>query len=262
MTVDLRAASSIDTSELAALFTRAYENYFVPIELDEAALAFMARLFDLDLAASFVALEDGDPVGIVNLGIRGERGWIGGLGVVAQARRRGLGRRLMEAVHDEARTRGIREISLEVIEANEPAFLLYEDLGYEFTRCVEIGTLDAADGARPVETGWEAAHEFIRERRRTPEPWQRDDNTLRHYDDLRALRTETGAVVFRVLTDGTVMLVQLAGDEEEARELLIGLRTLGPVGLLNIPEDDPVASAFSALGGRVRLRQRELRLSL
>ena len=81
-------------------------------------------------------------VGLVNLGVRGERGWIGGLGVVPSARRRGVGRDLMEAVHDQARARGIRRISLEVIEANEPAFRLYEELGYEMTRWLEIGSLD------------------------------------------------------------------------------------------------------------------------
>lgn len=262
MTIELRAASSLPRGELAALFTRAYEGYYVPVQVDEAALGFLERAFDLDLDAGLVAFDDGEPVGLVNLGVRGDRGWIGGLGVVAEARRHGLGRALMEAVHEQARARGIGEISLEVIEANEPAFRLYEELGYVFTRSLAIGTLDSAPGDPADETDWESAHSLIRERRTEPEPWQRDDDTLRRYDDLRALRTDNGAAVFRLSADGTVMVMQCAGDEENARELLADMRTFGTVGLLNFPEDHPVVSAFRGLGGVVKLRQREMRLPL
>ena len=177
MTVDLRAASSLPRRELAALFTRAYEGYFVPVQVDEAALDFLERTFDLDLDASLVAFDEGEPVGLVNLGVRGNRGWIGGLGIVPEARRQGVGRTLMDAVHEQARSRGIDEISLEVIEANKAAFRLYENLGYEFLRWVEIGSLEAAPGEAPADEDWEAAHGRIRTARQAPEPWQRDDET-------------------------------------------------------------------------------------
>lgn len=129
MSLKLRPASSLPPGELAALFNRCYEDYYVPLQLDEAAVAAMARLFDLDADAGLVALRDGEPVGLVNLGVRDELGWIGGLGVDPSARRHGVGRTLMEAVHERARERGVRQISLEVIEANDPAFRLYESLG-------------------------------------------------------------------------------------------------------------------------------------
>ena len=65
MTVDLRAASSFEADELAALFTRAYEGYFVPMQVDEEALRFLVRAFDLDLDAGLVAFDDDEPVGLV-----------------------------------------------------------------------------------------------------------------------------------------------------------------------------------------------------
>jgi ribosomal protein S18 acetylase RimI-like enzyme len=179
MTVELRPATSLSHEELAALFTRAYEGYFVPMQVDEEALRFLVRTFDLDLDAGLVALEADEPIGLVNLGIRGERGWIGGLGVVSHARRKGLGRTLMNAVHEEARARGLRELSLEVIQANEAAFRLYEKLGYEMIRWLEIASLDTAPGDPPPEYAWQAAHEHIHASRSTREPWQRDDDTLR-----------------------------------------------------------------------------------
>lgn len=262
MTVRLQAASSLSSRELAALFTRAYENYYVPVQVDEAALETMARTFDMDADAGLVAVEDGEAIGLVNLGVRGKRGWIGGLGVVAEARRRGLGRRLMEAVHERARERGIREISLEVIEANEPAFHLYQDLGYEFLRWLELGSLEHSSAEPPQEEAWQAAHERIRATRAAREPWQRDDETLSQYDDLHGLTTDSGAAVYRVAGGGQVVLMQFTGDDMAARETLESLRALAPVSLFNVPEDDPLMGAFKQLGGTVALRQRELRLSL
>ena len=262
MTAELRAASSLPPGELAALFTRAYEGYYVPVQVDEAAVDFLVRTFDLDLDASLVAVADGEPVGLVNLGVRGGRGWIGGLGVVAEARRRGLGRTLMEAVHEQARARGIREISLEVIEANEPAYRLYDALGYDFLRWVEIGSLDQAEGKALPDEDWQAAHTRILELRTEREPWQRDDDTLRHYDDMRGVTAGTGAAVFRVSPEGRVVLMQFAGDGDAAREILESLRTLGPVSVFNVPEEDPALAALKDLGGSIALRQREMSLTL
>jgi ribosomal protein S18 acetylase RimI-like enzyme len=262
VSIELRSASSLSAPDLAALFTRAYESYFVPIELDEAALAFMVRTFDLDLDAGLVAFERDEPLGLVNLGIRGDRGWIGGLGVVATARRKGIGRALMEAVHERARSRGVREITLEVIEANEAAFRLYDDLGYEMVRWLEIGSLEPASGEAPRDEDWQAAHERIRRASSALEPWQREDATLAHYDDLCGLTTDTGAAIYRVAAERRVVLMQFGGDETAARETLESLRTLGPVSLFNVPEDDPLAAAFAGLGGAIALRQRALRLLL
>ena len=262
MTVDLRAASSLPRSELAALFTRAYEGYFVPVQVDEAALDLLERTFDLDFDASLVAFADGEPVGLVNLGVRGDRGWIGGLGILPEARRQGWGRILMDAIHEQARSRGIVKISLEVIEANEAAFRLYENLGYDFLRWVEIGSLEAARGEAPPEEDWQAAHERIRADRHAPEPWQRDDETLGHYDDLRGLTTHSGAAIYRIASNGPVIVMQFAGDEAAAREILVRLRALAPVSALNVPEDDALVSVLRRLGGTIVLRQREMMLPL
>ncbi|MBD0349343.1 MAG: GNAT family N-acetyltransferase [Thermoleophilia bacterium] len=263
MTPELRAASSFPLDEVAALFAAAYEEYVVPFHVDEAQLRFMIETFDLDLDASRVALIDSEPVGLANLAIRGERGWIGGIGVVAAARRRGIGETLMRAVHEQARERGLREIWLEVIEQNEAAFRLYERLAYRVVRWVELGLYDGeplGDGVREV--GAEQAQARIRELRTEREPWQRTDETLAHYDDLRGLEAEGGAALFRVVSEGRAALLQLAGDEATARALLGAMRRHGVVALFNVPRGHPALAALRALGGRVTLRQREMVLSV
>ncbi len=84
---DLRSARSLTPAERAALFNAAYEGYLLPFHLDERQLAFMDNDLDLDLDASRVAFRDGEPIGLGNLGLRGEDAWIGGVGVVTNARR-------------------------------------------------------------------------------------------------------------------------------------------------------------------------------
>ena len=98
----LAPASDFDLTALAAVFTAGYEGYFVPLHVDEAALRFMVDAWDIDLDRSRVALEDGEPVGLAFLAVRGDSAWIGGVGVALASRGRGIGRRLMEAVLAEA----------------------------------------------------------------------------------------------------------------------------------------------------------------
>ena len=108
-TVALEPASRFTHAELAAIFNAGYEGYFTPFTLDEAAFRFMVTTFDDDLDASRVLLVDGEPAGICKLAIRADRGWIGGLGVAAAHRGKGLGEALMREVIDVAGTRGLRE---------------------------------------------------------------------------------------------------------------------------------------------------------
>ena len=93
-----------------------------------------------------MAFDDDETVGLANLAVRGERAWIGGIGVIPSARRRGIGRALMEAVLEEAPP----TVTLEVIEQNEPARRLYEQLGFVTRRTLEVWTLAAEVGAAEV----------------------------------------------------------------------------------------------------------------
>jgi hypothetical protein len=213
----------------------------------------MQEKFDFDLDASRIAYRDGEPVGLANLAVRGRDAWIGGVGVVDSARRAGVGEALMRAVHEEARSRGVERVWLEVIVENTGARALYEKLGYEVVQDVEVWTLPAAEGeheGRDVPPAEAKAQ--LSERH---EPWQRADGTLANYDDVRGLVTDTGAMLFCVRS--SAQLQQYTGEPEP---LLRALRTFGDVYILNLPADDPAAEVLRELGGSVSVRQHEMLL--
>jgi ribosomal protein S18 acetylase RimI-like enzyme len=258
--LELQSARSLGLADYTALFNAAYEGYLVPFHLDEGTAAAMVDLFDLDADASRIAYRDGVAIGLGNLGVRGEDAWIGGVGVVPDARRSGIGETLMRALHDQARERGIRRVWLEVIVENTSAFALYEKLGYRTVRDVEVWSLplSVSEQSDAEDVSTEEAHARVRGLRTERDPWQRADETLAHYDDTRGLVTEAGAAVYRQPGEN-VQVVQIAG---KAEPLLRALRILGPVSILNLPEDDPAATAFRSLGAAVAVRQHEMLLEL
>jgi GNAT superfamily N-acetyltransferase len=253
--LELRSARSLTPAERGALFNAAYEGYVLPFHVDEQQLAFMDHVFDLNLDASRVAFRDGEPLGLGNLGLRDEDAWIGGIGVVSGARRSGVGEALMRALHEQARERGVQRIWLEVIVENTGAFALYEKLGYQVMQDVEVWTLPGAEGEREGrEVPPERAKEQLPERH---EPWQRAAGTLAHYDDVRGLVTDSGAMLFCVRSNA--QLQQYTG---EPKPLLRALRTFGDVYILNLPAEDPAAQVLRELGGTVVVRQHEMLLEL
>ncbi len=245
----LERASSFDSAFLADLFTRGYEEYFVPVHMDAATFAGVVDSWDIDLDRSRVAFDDDETVGLANLAVRGERGWIGGIGVIPSARRRGIGRALMEAVLAEAPP----TVTLEVIEQNEPARRLYEQLGFVSRRNLEVWTLAAEVGAgevRDVEP---------RPLGQPDLPWQREDASMP--PGCERIEVDGGAALFRI-TRGTVGIGQLAAhDESVARELLAAARARGErLTYVNVPEGDPASDALRELGATLDLRQYEMEL--
>jgi ribosomal protein S18 acetylase RimI-like enzyme len=241
-------ADTFELVELAAVFSAGYEGYYVPVHVEEATLAFMVDAWDIDLSRSFVALRGDDRLGVGMLGVRGDRGWIGGLGVVAGERRSGVGRTLMQAVLASAPA----DVTLEVIEQNEPAIRLYESLGFERTRILEVWSLTdeppaaTATSVEPRPLGQEGV------------PWQRADASLPA--EYERIEVDGAAAVIRV-TGSRVSVLQLeARDETAAEELLAAARRLGEsLHYVNVPEGDPASGALEALGGSLDLRQFEMR---
>jgi RimJ/RimL family protein N-acetyltransferase len=254
--VKLRPSTELARPALAELFTAAYEDYYVPFQIDEARLAHMVDAFDLDLDRSLVAWEGEEKVGLANLGLRGERTWLGGVGVVKASRRRGIGEQLTRALLDQAREADAREMVLEVITQNEPAIALYEKLGFRKTRELDVLTLERAEGGSADEIDLDEARRLIAGER---EPWQRDDATVDNLSDVAALTSDSAAAIYR-LEGERVNLLQAGG--ERLAGVVAALQARGPILALNYPSDGPVAQALDAAGAKLVLRQHEMVVDL
>ena len=261
----LEPAAGRSDAELTEIFNAGYEGYFTPFTLDEAAFRFMVETFDDDLEASRVAVVDGEPAGICKLAIRGVQGWIAGIGIAVAHRGKGLGESLMRGVIDEARARGIRDLWLEVLVQNEPAIRLYEKLGFETVRDLEVWALEPLVFRKHKVSSVpaERAQARIRAERTWREPWQRADESVANQENVEGLESEGGAILFRRSGERVSLLQGVAADEPGARELLESLPPeTTALHWLNGPEGDLFNAAIGSLGGTLAHRQHEMLLRL
>ncbi len=270
--VSLAPASALSLGEVAELYNAAYEGYAIPFHVDAGWAAFMYDAFDLLPEHSCVAWRDGKAIGVAMLGARGTRGWVGGMGVITEARRHGIGEQLMRALIANARALGIDTLQLEVLEPNTAARALYEKLGFKVTRRVEVLELTPS----PAPSGLVAracapheAHARIIAHRTTPEPWQRDDDTFTRLDvstpALRGLTTPGGDAVYRVADGRAGILQMVATSETSAGVLLDTIRSRSGVTLvrfMNVPEQDLAAVAMRNRGATLLVAQFEMTLPL
>jgi ribosomal protein S18 acetylase RimI-like enzyme len=284
--VDLHPASRFSFAELAALFTRGYEGYFVPVTLAADEFEHMALTGDFDLEASCVLMEGEAPVAFALLGVRGARGWVGGMGVVGGARGHGLGRIAMESVVASARALGVHVLDLEVLEQNVHAAGIYETLGFRDRRRLDVWVREPAAAAAggenaparagaaealSVEECLELHGAFHRER----SPWQRDLDSLRHWAPRLSaigIREAGGGIRGWVLyrsAPGRLSLADLAvapGAPIAPMADVLGALFAAHAGsttlLVNLPPEDPFSPLLRELGATVKFRQREMTLTL
>jgi len=279
MAIELRPASAFSHDERAALWNDAFSDYFAPSHFDAAGLAGFERMCDLDLDGSRVALEDDRPVAFGMLGIRGRRGWVGGMGVVPTARRRGLGVRMMNALAAEARARDLKVLGLEVLTENTGAIALYTGLEYRTLRTLEVWEgVPTPSGSAPGSTRAVDLDEAARRIGRAvleDAPWQRELGPLRRaLPDLAGMTAEVGAgsatAVYRATPERvSVIAIAAHGDGPERARAIDALlapwtggETSRMLRLLNLPAGDEAGPRLAAIGCEVSHRQLEMALRL
>jgi GNAT superfamily N-acetyltransferase len=121
--------------DVITIWNEGFSNYFVPVQSD--LNSFIKRLANenIEASSSFVAEEDGHIQGILLNGYHNKNGeqlaWNGGTAVHPDARRKGIGRMLLQKSIEEYKARGVKRASLEAIKENTAAILLYKELGYK-----------------------------------------------------------------------------------------------------------------------------------
>ena len=274
-----KPASEIDFETLVHTFNNGYSGYTVPVNIDAHQLRHHIEQNDIDLAASHVGLSSSKVIGVALLGIRADRGWIGGLGVSPDHRRQGIGRLLMEAIISSARQHHLRTVQLEVITDNTAAHELYLKLGFADTRCLLIleqasATLPTLKTTMRVEFATATTlldhHRIFQSR---ANPWQRAPLSLKKsIQSLSAWQVTEGdsilAYVIGQTTDSTIQIWDTGfkeGHEDALQDILIQVHQHHPTAtgrLLNMADDDPAWPILQALGYQIMLRQHEMALAL
>jgi len=269
------SAATVSLEAYAAAINASFEGYPVQINFTAPMLARRARIEQHDLESSLVAFEGGEAVGAAGLAIRGGRGWVSGFGFVPAWRRRGLGRRLLSALLERARARGLRRLSLEVLKGNDAARQLYESAGMHVTRDLLILDRPAdyapRDTRRAAEPKGAPAEELLKHYWRLhtePPAWQRELSALLAAD-LRGFyvgerRRPRAYALLGYSHDGNTYASDLAAaDAAAAGEMCAALgRVGGSMKVINEPERGPFAAPLRAHGFKEAMRQHEMTMEL
>ena len=135
-------AADYSLAQLADLVTTAFHGYAQPVNETPARLARLVRVQGLDLAHSLVIRHNGQLVGVSFLGLRNTRAWVSAFGIVPAYRGRGLAKRLMERIVEQARTLGVHDVRLEVLVGNVAARRVYQHSGFRAQR--DLVTMERA----------------------------------------------------------------------------------------------------------------------
>lgn len=270
MTIELRPVAGLDLATLAEIFTTGFEGYFMPVRMTEDLMWNHVHNYDIDLEASFVAVDSGQYVGIVLTGIRDTRSWIGGLGVNVSHRRQGVGRRLMQAVMDDSWRRGLEQVMLEVIESNEPARAMYRSLGFRELRPLLIierapAPLPETEAMARAVPAAEALSAYDR-LHTIPNPWQRERPSLLNQADRLEGRIvvtdgDIRAYVVGAVRETGIALFDLAGDAALLVDAVVSFhrqRTDAIGRLVNLRDDDPAWPVLQSLGYTAKFSQIEM----
>jgi len=275
-----RSADRYASAQLGGLLTRTYTGYDVPVQVDAARFESMIAAYDIDLGASRVGVLHREPVAIALLGVRGDRGWIGGMGVAPECRGEGFGMGVMKAVIGSARRRRLRHIDLEVLTQNEPAIRIYQALGFRRRRTLDIWMRDSdatfpmppQHDVKPLDVS--ACLAVFDDLHAVMPPWQRDLPSLQRLASrLHGLGViEGGHLVSYVLyrmKDAHVRIEDVAAAPghsaamiESTLRALIRDRSGSPIRLVNLPHDDPATTVMHRIGAQVEMQQVEMTLDL
>jgi ribosomal protein S18 acetylase RimI-like enzyme len=134
--LNIRCAQSADVAALATLINAAFRVEQPFIEGDrtnpDGVRSYMEK-------GKFLVAEDSAGlVGCVYLELRGDRGYLGLLGVDPQRQGTGLGRKLMEAAENYFRQSGCIAVDLRIVSARTPLPAFYRHLGYAETGTAPI----------------------------------------------------------------------------------------------------------------------------
>ncbi|HNT76145.1 MAG TPA: GNAT family N-acetyltransferase [Anaerolineae bacterium] len=277
-TCTLVPASALTPEALTALINQAYTGYYTPVHVTPRQLSEMCQEEAIDLQQSVVALSGQIPVGLAFLSIRENQGWLSGVGVCPEWRRQGIARQIIQHLQNTARAGGLQCLWLEMLMQNTAGAALYNGLGFAHVR--ELLVLMAE--AQPLATNGYSSQihyaaagallEYYPSFHDVRPPWQRALPSLKDgLDTLHGIGYWEGAQLagyaLYQMGEGDYLLYDLAVAPAHpqrvavAQALLLALHAAHPSlssYIINVPVEDPLASAFLNLNYRIWHRQYEM----
>lgn len=256
-------------ADLATVWRAAYEGYYVPLPFDAEQLARHVDWTAIDLSLSVAGLIDGEPFGLSLAARDDDEAWIGGFGVGAHHRRRGLARRLIAAQTERLDAARIARTRLECIDVN-PARKVYDGAGFVTSRELLVFDCEAVREGEPGidldRAAMRAAHARLH---REPTSWRRSLSRLeRICDDLPAFFVgvvrDDDVAAFAALLDMPerfALFDAAADDEASASALLSAIAALRPgvrYRVVDEPASTPLARVLAERGVPQPLRQVEM----
>jgi RimJ/RimL family protein N-acetyltransferase len=292
----LSDTSQMSIEQLAKVTNATFQGYFIPVNHSTQSFAAACRAWSLDVARSVVLEKtDGRFVGLAMLGIRGERGWCGGFGILPRYRGRGLGKVLAQGMIDRARQIGLKSLQLECFVQNEVAVRVYLNAGLRIVRNVITLTADLELISRKLQLGSSA---FLDVNEATPAEglyialrlaagpvvlpaWQREPATVYSMGDLGCLiagarSNPRGVLIYRSTPASNQVHIVLISytNKYVARSLLKraawdagpmhreGKEKITQISLVNEPEDSPFHEMADEFGFTESFRQHEMIIDL
>jgi ribosomal protein S18 acetylase RimI-like enzyme len=256
--------ASCDDTARAAAFNAVYAQYLMPFTMTPEQTRRHIESTAIDPTRSPLWLDDTGAVqAMAALGIRSQRGWIGGLGIAPAYRGQRLGHALLRETLALARRAGLRHLELEVLVGNAAAIHVYECGGFRRQASDLIGLAGvlrvrpaAEDGFTVREVGLEQAHEALADLRPVAPCWQREDETVRRLPALHgalvlAQERNQAALVYRVSETDVVLADAAARTAPAATALIQRLAADWParrIQLSNEPEGSTFAQALLDAG--------------
>lgn len=262
------ALDTLPLDTLVRVWNGVYADYFVPMTRDADQLRSHLETGSVDASLSRLWFAGEEPVGLSLLGVRGERGWVGGFGVIPSHRGAGLATRMIRDQLDVAAAAGLARVGLEVL-ADNPARHLYERAGFTTTRLLHVltGTL-APSGGGKEEAWWsEASPEVtgqLTSMLPSPAPWGREAAYLPADPVVLGAgdpASPSALLLLRRTPAGWSLLAGGAATRAAAAAVVGRLATDHEgtdIRVVNEPEGSPLVEAFESVGVRRKLLQHEM----
>lgn len=276
--VALIPASAFSFRELADAYNHTRVDYLVPMPMNANRLREYVEFYDVDMAASAVAVDGNEVLGLAMLGVREKRAWITRLGVISRKRRQGTGQMLINHLLEQARQKNLEDVILEVIKNNTPAHLLFLKNGFVETRDFLVlrrppGEPAAAKIEATIDKiGYLEAVDLLVQRTSKPS-WLDEKESMLNIGNLEGFwatlpNGSEGWLVFQntVFQLGHLVIQTESGDPLKVGQTLLyhlhSEHSAQDTKTENLPADDPHWPAFKELGYMVTFERIEMVLPL